>query len=1373
MTSVLLCMASVFFWQSQEAFTGRRGDALPLDERDQLQKPRKMAERGCDVEGSDLHTGCDEECDPDTNADWWPDNACISGQNTNGHSGWNYNRGRRSNCRWNYTIRSAAECARVAGEMEICYSGPKSHNKEPRGCFLPASADAGGNRRRRRGSTGAMPERNGNSWCARFNTNPNPIKVWSNTNKQNGHRGICYRYPNPTASPTSSPSAAPTAPTDAPTLAPSSSAPTFTPSFSPSFSPSSAPSKTPTSTPTSGPTPAPTSAPSKAPTVKCTGFDGTPVNFSGSPMLSRVSNTSGQGCTLNGGWARQIMQSAAGTRVFNFSFVNGQGQGSDIGGALEFTGPGGAVQSCSFSSDVSTNGGALFLSATSAVEKSHFHNNTAQSNGGCIYHDNQDSLVIESSSFTGQSSAGGFGSLLYLHSQTTYFKLQDIDLFEPGSTFFAQLAPLETVLKNVRTLADSNTITTESVFKGKLTSLVSCAKSFSNSSLEKRMACFSTGGGFCAPACEVGLALGTFQCQDVSSADENCVSTWEFVAMLAGGASSVSCPTILCDAGERLILTNQTQVCTTCLTNGSWCPAGSGTQEQLCPQGFVCRSPDTNPEPCLGGFDCADAAFRSFAAPCPTGFTCTPTTKLTCANDGSMFCPAGSDGSNSNLCGEGHFCPNSSSQLLCPPLSFRPEGVHATFCTPWDDCLPGSRVLVSATSSRDRTCQLCQAGQFSQSTNAVACKDCPAGWLQRKTNASRCEPCNATEEEYCPEGSSESMAVSIGYYSWPASVGAPKESQTLCVQLIEFCIRGVRKTATTCLPGEATHVEATLESDRICVTCQPGKMSAMNNSIGCSNCPSGWYQSDAGATECSACYNSAFFCQLGAAEPKSVSAGFYTTPEFASHFTGETLCMAGAEFCTNGLRFNCSNCLAGEHVRDDCTTTQDRTCSNCFQGTFSSSLDSPSCAPCPEGYFQQLPGKSRCENCTSAASFCSSGSIAPQLAMAGFKTVLQDQVRVRQELCAPGEFCVNGIASNCSHCSAGKRVRNDCATTNDRTCESCFSGTFSSSIDSPTCTKCPDGYFQGSNVKTLCDLCTHCEGGQQETSTCENHKNTACQDCGVGEWSPLNASSCYACPAGFSSNLAKQITCIACPHGTFAGTQRLGACVQCINGQYQSSTGQVVCKFCARFSGTPGVERVQCTCNDGFVSEDASNASLDCQNCAEFGVGAFCCGGVLSVREGYWREQGKSKNSPTLVTQCLEPYIQCRGVDPKTQCADLATATAILSNSSYSTCVKGSAGVSCAWCREGFVHDISGVCIACGSVKSPAVLPAVLSFVTLLLAVAAAAIAGHKAKAPHRGVGGRKEADTKDVQASGAEDVEEFLETSERAQEVFSTLFRE
>jgi len=89
------------------------------------------------------------------------------------------------------------------------------------------------------------------------------------------------------------------------------------------------------------------------------------------------------------------------------------------------------------------------------------------------------------------------------------------------------------------------------------------------------------------------------------------------------------------------------------------------------------------------------------------------------------------------------------------------------------------------------------------------------------------------------------------------------------------------------------------------------------------------------------------------------------------------------------------------------------------------------------------------------------------------------------------------------------------------------------------------------------------------------------------------------------------------------------------------------------------------------------------------------------------------------------------------------------------------------------VHDISGVCIACGSVKSPAVLPAVLSFVTLLLAVAAAAIAGHKAKAPHRGVGGRKEADTKDVQASGAEDVEEFLETSERAQEVFSTLFRE
>ena len=99
--------------------------------------------------------------------------------------------------------------------------------------------------------------------------------------------------------------------------------------------------------------------------------------------------------------------------------------------------------------------------------------------------------------------------------------------------------------------------------------------------------------------------------------------------------------------------------------------------------------------------------------------------------------------------------------------------------------------------------------------------------------------------------------------------------------------------------------------------------------------------------------------------------------------------------------------------------------------------------------------------------------------------------------------------------------------------------------------------------------------------------------CAAGYYSPDDAQTCTACPAGTYSTTVTATsvqTCVSCESGKYSGTVGAGSsatCINCPNGTYFAGTGGTnsgVCLACpGNSSSYPGSKLQQaCVCNGGF-----------------------------------------------------------------------------------------------------------------------------------------------------------------------------------------------
>lgn len=116
--------------------------------------------------------------------------------------------------------------------------------------------------------------------------------------------------------------------------------------------------------------------------------------------------------------------------------------------------------------------------------------------------------------------------------------------------------------------------------------------------------------------------------------------------------------------------------------------------------------------------------------------------------------------------------------------------------------------------------------------------------------------------------------------------------------------------------------------------------------------------------------------------------------------------------------------------------------------------------------------------------------------------------------------------------------------------------------------------------------------------------------CTAGYYSPDDAQTCTACPAGTYSTTVTATsvqTCVSCESGKYSGTVGAGSsatCINCPNGTYFAETGGIsvaVCLACpGNSSSYPGSKLLQaCVCNGGWSGANggtctACNVSVWC-----------------------------------------------------------------------------------------------------------------------------------------------------------------------------------
>jgi len=200
-------------------------------------------------------------------------------------------------------------------------------------------------------------------------------------------------------------------------------------------------------------------------------------------------------------------------------------------------------------------------------------------------------------------------------------------------------------------------------------------------------------------------------------------------------------------------------------------------------------------------------------------------------------------------------------------------------------------------------------------------------------------------------------------------------------------------------------------------------------------------------------------------------------------------------------------CVAGEKVKQEGTSSSDRTCESCATGEFSSGTNAASCSGCPSGKWTRDH-----KECT-AHTNCEAGKKVDHGGSSSSDRTCKK--------CASGKFSTGDNAASCTahtNCEAGQEVDHGGSSSSDRTCKKCASGKFSTGDNAASCTahtNCDAGTkIENQGTQTADRTCVKCGAGM--TSSGEN--NMACHDINGCAGNPCqttgdNHAKCHDVPA--------------------------------------------------------------------------------------------------------------------------------------------------------------------------------------------------------------------------------------------------------------------
>ena len=324
-------------------------------------------------------------------------------------------------------------------------------------------------------------------------------------------------------------------------------------------------------------------------------------------------------------------------------------------------------------------------------------------------------------------------------------------------------------------------------------------------------------------------------------------------------------------------------------------------------------------------------------------------------------------------CRPGEYCPGGAAPpQACNGETWDHDADPSTACAAVSNCPAGTYIVEAANSLRDVVCDACPSGSFSATANATQC----TSW-QTCIPGSYVRTAGTTTSDVICEG------CASGTFSDSAGASA-------CAEWID------------CEPGQYVFAPGSSTSDRMCAACEVDEYGEGVNLGSCaavSECPAGTVQSAAATEtsplECEVCARGTY-CAGGQAEPVSCPVGTWDDDgDPATPCVSKTVCVAGQSLLSEGSTSSdrsctpCSDgtfsttmnavtcqtwrtCAAGTYVSTAGTLTRDRACSPCPEEQFSSSINSESCTPwstcsAPDVYQTEAPSATsdrECAACT-------------------------------------------------------------------------------------------------------------------------------------------------------------------------------------------------------------------------------------------------------------------------------------------------------------------------------------------------------------------------------------------------------------------------
>ncbi|MBL91382.1 MAG: hypothetical protein CMH56_06160 [Myxococcales bacterium] len=296
-------------------------------------------------------------------------------------------------------------------------------------------------------------------------------------------------------------------------------------------------------------------------------------------------------------------------------------------------------------------------------------------------------------------------------------------------------------------------------------------------------------------------------------------------------------------------------------------------------------------------------------------------------------------------------------------------------------------------------------------------------------------------------------------------------------------------------------------------------------------------------------------------------------------------CFAGV-ICTDvaapGEGFSCGDCPVGyEGNGENCTDIDGCASEPCFQGVVCTDVAAPGegyvCDPCPAGYDGDGVNCNDIDECVDspcgAQATCSNspGTYAcacdTGYAGDGINCYDIDECLEGDFTCGDNSVCENasgtyncvcntgyfddgsGVCTPHQNCDAGRYVLSEGTANDDRVCETCTTGSFSTTLNATqcstwttceagslvsqegtvstdrTCSPCPTGAFSTEANSTACEAWSVCGLGEYQATSGDASQDTVCDDCGENTYQPLESNnngvdSCLTCADGYESGIA-------------------------------------------------------------------------------------------------------------------------------------------------------------------------------------------------------------------------------------------------------------